>query len=56
MEKSKPKKHYWGITKKGEPFFTGSFKDCWEKLVDDFGDQKLGHLYHIKRIKIERIR
>lgn len=58
MEKSKTKKHFWGITHTGnaakEILFSGSFKDCWKQLIMDYGDMTLNKLT-ILGIKIERI-
>lgn len=59
MEKSEPKKHYWGVIKqeKGKPeviLFSGSYRDCWEHLVTAHSTMTLHGLCE-QGIKITRI-
>lgn len=54
MEKSKPKKHYWGITQNDLLIFSGTFKQCWGALRDRHGRETLNSICN-KGIMIERI-
>lgn len=55
MEKSKPKKHYWGITREKYLVYSGTFKQCWDRLVADYGGDRLCYIANNLHIKIERI-
>jgi len=49
------KRKYWGIVEHEEIRFTGTFSECWQKLVADFGNMTLagiqGSGIAIKRIQ-----
>lgn len=44
MTDNKNLRHYWGITEHGEIRFIGTFTECWNKLVADFGNNTLNGL------------
>lgn len=48
-------RHYWGITEHGETRFSGTFRQCWDKLVADFGNNTLAGLTG-SGIRISRIK
>lgn len=51
------KKHYWGVVSNAQrttPLHTGSFNDCWEWLVENFGGTTLKDL-DTAGIKVTRI-
>jgi hypothetical protein len=54
MTKKTNTRHYWGITENGEVRFTGTFNECWDKLVGDFGSHKLANVME-SGIRISRI-
>lgn len=46
-------RRYWKITSKGETFFEGTFVECWEKLVSEFGNLTLASIAAAD-VRIER--
>lgn len=37
-------RNYWGIIAHQELYFNGTFAECWDKLVADFGTKTLNEL------------
>lgn len=56
MDKSK--KNYWGIVETAptgiKNIFEGTFNQCWDKLVGQYGERTLNHIAN-RGIKIVRI-
>ena len=56
LKMTKTQSKYWGIMEGSEgSTFTGTFVECWAKLVEWFGDKTLGEL-HQEDIKITRVK
>lgn len=49
------KSKYWGVQEDGKIGFTGTFNECWEFLVKNFGEQTLNELDKFD-VKITRIK
>lgn len=52
---TKTQSKYWGIQYQQRICFTGTFTECWDKLVADFGKHTLAELDQ-QGIKITRVK